>query len=350
MEAVAIIMGLAMVLSAVFSGIGIQKTQEENEKNRKQAEELNKSQQEFAASEAEKANQREIENYTNLQSPEAMMQQIKNAGLSTSYMYGSNGVSSGKLSSGAQAASPNLHSSFTDAVGIGNQYAALGTNTNEAANTALQFNEAIKSASGNKLVEAQTLTEQFKAQSEEALAKIKTAEATNIEETLQATLNEINNRSALLDEQIKGFKLKNTQDEALLESRINTEIELNKTAVKEALQKLDLNEKQMEYIDKQMHKIDQDVKLEWQNLAEKKRQFDAELQQRDDLNRREIKARKEMKAKELKQDLQKFWAKLNSDNKHWKEEFGLEKAERINKMINMYINSTAGIIDAVIPF
>ena len=243
-----------------------------------------------------------------------------------------------------------LHSSFTDAVGVGNQYAALGANTNEAANTALQFNEAVKSAKGNKLIEAQTLTEQFKAQTEEAIAKIKTAEAATIEETLQATLNEINNRSALLQEQIKGFKLKNTQDAALMESRINTELELNKVAVKEAMQKLDLNEKQMEYIDKQMYKIDEEVKLERQKLLESKRQFDEELKQRDDLSQREIKARKEMKAKELKQDLTKFWSKLNSDNKHWKEEFGLEKAERINKMINMYINSTAGVIDAAIPF
>lgn len=347
-----VIMGLAMLFSTISSGIGISQTKKENEKNRQHEKELNEQSMNFSAKQAEIANQRSIENYLNFQSPQAQMNQIKEAGLSPSYMYNGSS-SSGSLSSGAQASTPGLHGNFTDAVGVGNQIASMGANTNQAANTALQFNEAIKSAKNSKLIEAQTITEKYNAQSKEALARIDQANADNVATVIETELNKMNAETKLLQEQWKREHLSNNETEQLTELRVETQKEMMKAAVQSAWKKLDLDDKQIEYYDARIKEMTDNAEFKRKELAEKKRQFNEQLDQQDRLSRKERKLKEKLHNNQLEQEWKKFVESQKSQQKQWEEEQKQRKTEfwatHVHKIIDDNRKAAAQFLEAIIP-
>lgn len=349
-----VIMGFAMILQAVMSGVGISETNRQNEENREHEKELNQQQQEFAAKEAEKANQREIENYLNFQSPQAMMRQIKSAGLSPSYAYGNNGVSSGSLKSGAQAQSPSLHGAFTDAVGMGNQYAQIGQSANTAANTALQFNEAIKSGKQSKLVEAQTLTEKYNAMTQEAISRIQGATADNIHQALDIEFNKSIAETKLLQEQWRKIGVETDEWLQLQDTRISTTRQMMNAAADEALQKLQLNEEQMKLCQARVREIDKSLALKEKELNEKIRQFNEEIATRKDLSHRERELKRKMFNAEIRKDKEQFKQKMDTQQKQWQSEFDREGNMMVAKSVGNVLDRTAthavNAIDAIVPF
>lgn len=169
---------IGAILSLIGTVLGIGATAVENNKNREQNEKLQEKQNEFNSTEAEKANEREISNYMNYESPAAKLQQTKQAGLSPSVMYAGNGIS-GALRSAPQATAASVSPYYSNNQ-MGMLFSQLGTN----------LGDTVKSLAGakNDITDIEKKKEEIKKINEE-VKKID-AETEKIHEEIKQTKNE----------------------------------------------------------------------------------------------------------------------------------------------------------------
>lgn len=127
------------IISLIISVLGMASQVAANQQNISLAEENREDTQEFNAEQASLANEREINKYHTLYSPEARVEQLHRAGLSPGLIYGGNGIS-GTSTAGAQAQSGSAPIPTVNPMASINELIQAVTATKEAEKTIEETN------------------------------------------------------------------------------------------------------------------------------------------------------------------------------------------------------------------
>lgn len=200
---------IGLIFSVIMSGAGIAAQAMANKENIQLAHENREDEQAFAHEEAEIARQANVEQYNQLYSPQAKVQQYEEAGLSPALMYG-NGAAQGASGVTTQMANTPSHSApYVNPL--------LNLNTQnpvtEALNNLKQIQDTKKSEAETKNVEENTkLVTQKIAESQKLVEKMESEINCNIvtaeNDKLKKQLieNEIKISNATIDDQIELVK------------------------------------------------------------------------------------------------------------------------------------------------
>lgn len=272
-----------LMASIASSAIGAQSQLGANTANVNNSQYLLNQQQNFSREEAEKANQRTIDNYNMLYSPQAKVQQLKEAGLNPALMYANGGVASGGIA-GSQAQTPSSNLPQVNAI---NPTAGLG----EIASIAKSLIEKKNSDKQNEKIDAEvkktmaefenicqkTNNEQILQQTYELNNQIleitKNYEMSTLEERkemITASLEKLNAETDKLIEEVYGLeidnKTKNEMNNAIIENKkAQTEQLLQDKVLKQAQTQVEnakklLTDEQIKLTKEQREKISLEVK------------------------------------------------------------------------------------------
>lgn len=225
------IMGIFALLGTILTIISGAITNSQNQQN---ANEQLESQQSFSHNEAELANQRALDNYWETMSPQAKVQQYKDAGLSVGLMYGGAGTGGG-VNAGTQAQTPGANLPVMLNPMLGSMTEIIENlkkieekeNISEDTEKKKQEIEEIKSkidvnnatiekiATDNNLTKVLTANSEIDGQIRQIEANIAKATEQQKIEIVGQTLQNLKNEGLKLLEEIKGLQIDNDKKEEI---------------------------------------------------------------------------------------------------------------------------------------
>lgn len=227
---------LAVVLSTVIAAAS---SAVANSQNMQNAEQLQNSQQQYNHDEAWLANERALSNYFTTEAPAAKVQQLKDAGLSVSMMYGGTGAGGG-VTAGTQAQAGMQSAPVVNPVlgqGLNDMFQNLKTmadteNTKEDTDKKKQEIENMKSeidvnnatiekiATDNNLTNVRVLNEAFDGQMKQIELQIAQATANDKIKIVAQTANQLENANKKLLEEIKGLEIDNDNKQKMYDAQL----------------------------------------------------------------------------------------------------------------------------------